>query len=119
MNAIAEVPAAGGLTSETAAQRLVEYGSNDPAPRKRRSAVAEFVRLFSNPLVLVLLFAAAASAALDQVADAAIILAIVILSNTLDFAQTRRSQKAVEQLQAQVAPKATAVSYTHLTLPTN
>ena len=109
MNAIAEVPAAGGLTSETAAQRLVEYGSNDPAPRKRRSAVAEFVRLFSNPLVLVLLIAAAASAALDQVADAAIILAIVILSSTLDFAQTRRSQKAVEQLQAQVAPKATVL----------
>ena len=109
MDTITETPVAGGLTSEAAAERLAQYGRNDPAPRKRRSAVADFLHLFSNPLVLVLLIAAAASAALGQVTDAAIILAIVILSNTLDFAQTHRSQKAVEQLQAQVAPKATVL----------
>ena len=104
-----EAPVAGGLTSKNAAERLARYGRNDPAPRKRRSALADFLRLFSNPLVSVLLIAAAASAALGEVTDAGIILAIVILSNTLDFAQTRRSQKAVEQLQAQVAPKATVL----------
>jgi len=104
-----EAAVAGGLTSQTAAERLAEYGPNDPSPRTHPSAVADFLRLFSNPLVLVLLIAAIASAALGQVTDAVIILAIVILSNTLDFAQTRRSQKAVEQLQAQVAPKATVL----------
>jgi Mg2+-importing ATPase len=98
-----------GLSSATAAERLAQYGSNDPAPRKRHSPVADILRLFSNPLVLVLLIAGAASAALGDATDAAIILAIVILSNALDFAQTRRSQKAVEQLQAQVAPKATVL----------
>jgi len=101
--------AAGGLTSQTAAERLAQYGPNDPAPRKRRSAVLAFLRLFLNPLVLVLLIAAGASAALGDATDAGIIFAIVILSNTLDFAQTRRSQKAVEQLQAQVASTATVL----------
>jgi P-type Mg2+ transporter len=104
-----EAPVAGGLTSQTAAERLAQYGPNDPAPRKRRSAVIAFLRLFLNPLVLVLLIAATASAALGEATDAGIIFAIVILSNTLDFAQTRRSQKAVEQLQAQVAPVASVL----------
>jgi Mg2+-importing ATPase len=98
-----------GLTSQAAAERLAQYGPNDPAPRKRRSVVRDFLRLFLNPLVVVLLIAATASALLGEATDAGIIIAIVILSNTLDFAQTRRSQKAIEQLQAQVAPNATVL----------
>jgi Mg2+-importing ATPase len=109
LEALAEAPAARGLTSQTAAERLAEYGRNDPAPRKRRSTLVDFLRLFLNPLVVVLLIAAAASAVLGEVTDAAIIVAIVMLSNVLDFGQTRRSQKAVEQLQAQVAPSATVL----------
>ena len=104
-----ETPVAGGLTSQAAAERLAQFGLNDPEPRKRRSPVIDFLRLFLNPLVLVLLIAATASAALGDVIDAGIIFAIVILSNTLDFVQTRRSQKAVEQLQAQVAATATVL----------
>jgi magnesium-transporting ATPase (P-type) len=61
-----EASVASGLTSEIAAERLIQFGPNDPLPRKRCSAVADFLRLFSNPLVLVLLIAAAASAALRR-----------------------------------------------------
>ncbi len=104
-----EASVAGGLTSQAAAERLAQYGPNDPVVRKRRSAVVDFLRLFLNPLVLVLLIAATASAALGDAIDAGIIFAIVILSNTLDFVQTRRSQKAVEKLQAQVASTATVL----------
>jgi Mg2+-importing ATPase len=109
LEVVTETPLAGGLSSQTAAERLAQYGPNDPAPRRRRSALSDFLRLFLNPLVLVLLIAATASAALGDVTDAAIIFAIVILSSTLDFAQTRRSQRAIEQLQVQVAPKATVL----------
>jgi P-type Mg2+ transporter len=98
-----------GLTSRAAAELLARYGPNVPSRHERRSAVVDFLRLLLNPLVVVLLLAAAASAILGDAADAAIILVIVILSSTLDFAQTRRSQSAVEQLQAQVAPKATVL----------
>ena len=102
-------PAAAGLTSQAAAEGLARYGPNDPAPRKERSALLDFLRLFLNPLVVVLLTAAIASALLGEPSDAGIIIAIVVLSNTLDFTQTRRSQNAVEQLQAQVAPSATVL----------
>jgi len=109
LDAVTETPLTGGLASKVAAERLARYGPNDPTPRKRRSVLIDFLRLFLNPLVLVLLIAALASAALGQATDAGIIFAIVILSSTLEFGQTRRSQKAVEELRAQVAPKATVL----------
>jgi P-type Mg2+ transporter len=69
----------------------------------------EFLGLFANPLVLVLLIAAVSSAALGDAIDAGIIIAIIALSNVLDFTQARRSQSAVAQLQARVAPQATVL----------
>lgn len=101
--------AAKGLTSQEAEARLQQFGPNDPAPPKRRSAVLEFLRLFLNPLVLVLLIAAAASASLGDATDAGIIFAIILLSNALDFTQTHTSQKAIKQLQQSVAPTATVL----------
>jgi Mg2+-importing ATPase len=98
-----------GLTSAAAAEQLARCGPNDPVPHKRHSAILEFLRLFLNPLVVILLMAALASAALGEVSDASIIFAIVAVSNTLDFIQTRRSQNAIDQLRAQVAPTATVL----------
>ena len=101
--------ASGGLTSEEAAGRLEQYGPNDPAPAQRHSPVLEFIRLFLNPLVLILLMAAGCSIFLGDVTDAGIILFIILLSNILDFVQTHKSQTAVEQLQQRVAPTATVL----------
>ena len=98
-----------GLTSQEAAARLKEFGPNDPAPPQRRSAILDFVRLFLNPLVLILVIAATVSIFLGEVTDAGIIIAIVVLSNTLDFTQTRKSQTAMEQLRQRVAPTATVL----------
>jgi Mg2+-importing ATPase len=101
--------AAVGLASAEAAERLARFGPNDPAPRLRRSPVLIFLQLFANPLVLVLLFAALSSAVLGDATDAAIIIVIVALSNILSFIQSRRSQVAIERLQARVAPQATVL----------
>jgi Mg2+-importing ATPase len=101
--------AAAGLASAEAAERLERFGPNDPAPRLRRSPVLIFLQLFANPLVLVLLFAALSSAVLGDVTDAVIIIVIVGLSNILSFIQSRRSQVAIERLQARVAPQATVL----------
>jgi P-type Mg2+ transporter len=98
-----------GLTSDQAAREFARCGPNDPVPRGHRSPVLDFLRLFLNPLVVILLMAAIASAVLGQVSDASIIIAIVAVSNTLDFIQTRRSQNAIDQLRAQVAPTATVL----------
>jgi len=98
-----------GLTSQEAEVRFKEFGPNDPAPRRRRSPIVELLRLFLNPLVMILLIAAVASAFLGEKVDAGIIIAIVLMSVTLDFTQTYRSQQAVEKLCQSVAPTATVL----------
>jgi Mg2+-importing ATPase len=99
----------GGLTSQEAEARLGQFGPNDPAPPKRHSAVLDFLRLFLNPLTLILLIAAAISVFLGEAVDAGIIAVIVLLSTALDFTQTYQSQRAIEQLRQQVAPTATVL----------
>ena len=96
-----------GLSSQEAAERLRQLGPNDPAPPRRSSALLDLLRLFLNPLVLVLLVAASVSAFLGEAVDAGIIITIVLLSVGVDFAQTYRSNRAVEQLRQRVAPTAT------------
>jgi len=98
-----------GLTSEEAAKRLQQCGLNDPAPQRRGSVVRDVLRLFLNPLVLILLIAASVSAFLGQAVDAGIIITIVLLSVVIDFAQTYRSNKAIDQLRERVAPTATVL----------
>jgi Mg2+-importing ATPase len=97
------------LTSQEAEARLKQFGPNDPAPPKRHSAVLDLLRLFLNPLTSILLIAALASAFLGETTDAGIIIAIVLLSTALDFAQTHKSQQAIEQLRQRVAPTATVL----------
>ncbi len=98
-----------GLTSEEAKKRQDKYGPNDTTGVKRSSAVVQFLRLFLNPLVAILLFAALISAILGDRINASIIVAIVVLSNILNFVQTYQSQNAVEKLRVNVSPTATVL----------
>ncbi|GAC1660367.1 MAG: magnesium-translocating P-type ATPase [Ktedonobacteraceae bacterium] len=98
-----------GLTSEEARKRQDTYGPNDTTVVKRNPAVIQFLRLFLNPLVAILLFAGLVSAILGDWINASIIIAIVVLSNILNFVQTYQSQNAVEKLRSSVAPVATVL----------
>ena len=98
-----------GLSTETANKRLAQFGPNEPAPVRRGGPLREFLRFLGNPLVLILLAAAAISAALGQTADAIIIAAMILISIVLNFFQAYRSQRAVERLHDQVAPTATVL----------
>ena len=99
--------ASGGLTALEAQARLGQFGPNEPAATTHYSPVADLLHVFMNPLTLILLIAAGASAFLGDAIDAGIIGAIVLLSGVMDFSQTYRSQRAVERLHDQVAPTAT------------
>src|SRR6266581_504066 len=98
-----------GLTGEEVRKRQETYGPNDTTGIKRSSGLVQFLRLFLNPLVAILLLAAIVSAILGDHINASIIIAIVLLSNILNFVQTYQSQNAVEKLRAGVAPTATAL----------
>ncbi len=98
-----------GLTSQDAAARLASTGPNVPVAERRRSALREFLALFANPLVVILLVASAISASLGQQIDAAIIVVIVLVSVCLSFWQSYQSQQAADRLRTSVAPTATAM----------
>jgi Mg2+-importing ATPase len=90
----------GGLTSAEATARLRRTGTL--APHHHRTGLVLLLRQFANPITLILVFATLVSAALGETTDAAIILAIVLLSGLLSFWQEYGASRAVEDLLAQV-----------------
>jgi P-type Mg2+ transporter len=101
-------PIAPGLDSKEARLRLGTFGPNEPTAT-RRSPLAQILPLLGNPLALVLLVASGLSALLGQTVDAALIAGMVVLSVSINLVQTWRSQKAADELKAQVAPTATVL----------
>lgn len=98
-----------GLTAVEASKRIDKYGPNDTAGLKHTSPVVQFLRLFLNPLVAILLVACIVSVILGDAIDASIIVVIILLSNILNFVQTYHSQNTIEKLRADVAPTASVL----------
>ncbi len=96
-----------GLTSQEAKTRQAKFGLNEPAPAKRGAGLIQFLLLFANPLVIILLIASAVSAFVGEIVNASIIALMVVVSIVINFFQTWHSQRAAEKLRGQVAPKAT------------
>lgn len=94
-----------GLGSKLAAERLRTRGPNVVKPHRHDSALRSFSAQFTNPLILILLFAAAVSIFAGEWTDAIIVLVIVIASACLSFLQEYRAGRAVEKLQAQLTVK--------------
>lgn len=92
-----------GLSAAEAAARLEAIGPNRLEEHRHRRLALAFLRRFRNPLVLVLLGAAAVSAVIHDTASFAIITAIVILSALLDFVQEQRAERAAAALRRRVA----------------
>ena len=98
-----------GLSAADAAAILKTVGPNRTAAAKAKTLLADFLQRFGNPLVLILLFAAAVSAFTGDVASFVIIAAIVLMSVILDVMQERQAQNAAEALRKQVALSAKAL----------
>ena len=95
-----------GLTEAEAQSRLAgSAGLAKPHPLLKTLAL--LLSQFKSPIILILIFAALLSVFLRDAADAAIILAIVLVSGLLGFWQERGAAGAVEKLLAVVQIKAT------------
>jgi Mg2+-importing ATPase len=107
MRALGGSPA--GLSAADARQRLSRFGPNLLEPRRQATRLRLLLSQFRNPLVLILIFAAAISAIVHEWVDATVILVIVLGSALLSFAQEYRATNAVEKLRARVTTKATVL----------
>jgi Mg2+-importing ATPase len=98
-----------GLSTEEAYRR----SATGTLTRLRRTSRARgprlFLHQFENPIAAILVVAAILAFFLGDRADAAVILAIVVVSGILGFWQERKAAHAVERLLALVQPKATVL----------
>lgn len=106
---VGKAPQQEGLSSHEAEERLTQYGPNDPSPPVHRSELLEFLRLFLNPLVIILVVASIVAAILGELLNAGLIVGIVLVGTGINFVQTYRSKRAVDLLRARVAPTATVL----------
>lgn len=98
-----------GLDSKTARALLRSAGPNQVADGNQLSAIALFLRQFANPLVLILIFGAFVSLALQDWLDAIIILSIVLGSSLLGFFQEHRASRAIAELKQRLALNASVL----------
>jgi len=95
-----------GLTEAEAARRKAMYGSNQLVEESSSKPLTIFFNQFRSTVVVVLIVSAAVSLALQDIGDAVVIGAIVILNALLGFNQEYRAEKAMEALKRMSVPKA-------------
>ena len=95
---------ANGLTEKEAERRLAEHGKNKLAEGKKDSIIKQLLKQLADPMIIILLVAAAISGVLavtqgESFADVIIILAVVVVNAVLGVYQENKAEKAIEALQ--------------------
>ncbi|MBI3588282.1 hypothetical protein HY095_03745 [Candidatus Micrarchaeota archaeon] len=98
-----------GLTESEARRRIAHFGKNEVEAESEETPLSEFLHTFRNPLVTVLIVAAAVSALLGEVTEPIIILTIVLASSALGVWQEHSANDAVKKLKSLVAVTATVI----------
>ena len=101
-----------GLKEAEAEGRLKKYGPNQLEGKKPRSMALRLLDQLRDPMILVLLAAAALSlwsSGGEDWLDGAIILLIVVVNAVISISQENNAQKALEALQKMSAPQARVI----------
>ena len=93
-----------GLGSAEAQARLESHGKNKLTEPPKQSLLSRFLSQMADPMIIILLVAAAISGVLavaqgESFADVIIILAVVIVNAVLGVYQESKAEKAIEALQ--------------------
>jgi magnesium-transporting ATPase (P-type) len=98
-----------GLTSEEAERRLEHYGPNAIQREERDPWWRVALRQFTDPLIYILIAAAAVAFVFGEVVDAAVIMVVVLVNAVIGFSQEWRARRSIESLQEMTAAKAQVV----------
>lgn len=101
---------ASGLSEEQAEERLERYGENKLAEAKKTTVLQRFLQQLKDPMLLILLAAAAVSAVTNALSgesftEVFIILVVVLLNAVLGVIQESKAEAAIEALQSMTAAK--------------
>lgn len=99
-----DVDVTAGLAENQVAERRKQHGPNELVERGLKSPLAILWEQITNPLVLLLIFAAVISAFLGKADSVIAILAIVVLNAVLGLVQEYRAEQAMAALKKMAAP---------------
>ena len=91
-----------GLTSASAAERILEYGYNE-IPEKKPNPLLKFLRYFWGPIPLMIEAAALISGVIAHWEDLGIILVLLLLNAGIGFWQEKKADNAIELLKERLA----------------
>ena len=97
-----------GLTAAEAAERLAKHGPNKLKEAEKPSLLQRFLTQLKDPMLLILMAAAAVSAVTNYLShepftEVLIILAVVLLNAVLGVIQESKAEAAIEALQTMTA----------------
>lgn len=100
-----------GLSSVEAKARIETYGPNELEAEEKRSMLQKFLDQFKDFMIAVLLAAAAISAFVgiaegEGVADAVVILIVVVLNAIMGVFQEAKAEEAIDALKSMASPDA-------------
>lgn len=98
-----------GLTAAEAGRRLALYGRNEMKAARKKTAAEAFLEQLNDPLIYVLIVAAAVSVFLGEISDAVIIGAVVALNAVVGMLQEGKARKALESLKKLTSPRAVVI----------
>lgn len=105
-----------GLSNEEAESRLTQYGYNELKEKEREPLIKKLINQLKDFLVLILIGASLVSAAVGEVTDALVIIAIVVINAILGVVQEGKAEKALEALKKMSSPHAKAVRNGHISV---
>lgn len=98
-----------GLDEAEAHRRLLANGRNEMKAERKKTFVENFLAQLNDPLIYVLMVAAAVSVFLKEISDAVIIGVVVILNAVVGMLQEGKARKALESLKKLTSPHAVVI----------
>ena len=108
-----------GLSAAEAADRLAKNGPNKLAEGKKVTLLQRFIKQLADPMVIILIVAAAISGVIAYIegeapTDVFIILFVVVLNSVLGVLQESKAEKAIDALKAMTAATSKVIRDGHM-----